>query len=258
MPNKIKSTSKQTGTVTLVRDTKRKRIVLLLIIATLVIGTGLYVSYAYRNAQYAYDSASLQNAETNTTQLPQKSSIDTEMSEAPAASDSVAEAIAPREYFFVDTSGWVTKNSRDGAFSVKYISDLVYETCPDLSDNLMTAIAGPADGVASCGSTQKAVTYQPSGADAIALFTQTILAQTDERWERGSAVADEVTLVGGHMAKRYEYETTVLDKQYRTVEYETVVNGKRYLAINNWEAADGPNTPVNEFDTMVQKTWSFN
>lgn len=246
-------------------------------ITLIVAGTGTYVLLATKNTRTLYDDSVAVSRTKATSTMPVKTNsspmqsantkTDTSndsSSPAATASPEVAQptpTASPTPTFsFVDTSQWVTENSRDKSFSIKYISNLMYSTCPDLADNLMTAMAGPGDSAIDCGSLQGAVSLQPYNGhtDSLVLRTETAIAQTDDVWDRGGATPIMVTLSGGQTAQRYQYDSVILGKNYHTVEYDTTVGGKRYMAVDNWQVTEVPNTSVSDFDTMIQRTWIFN
>lgn len=242
------------------------------VIVIIVAGTGTYIALAAKNEREPYNStatrqlnveatppAKIDNSSSPSVNTGADSSPATDSSGTTSAGTTSITPAAPT-FTFVDTAQWATENSRDGSFSIKYIPSLVYATCPDLADNLMVAMAGPSSNNITCGSLQKAVSVQPYNgqSNVTVLRTETAIAQTDDAWDHSGATPVTVTLAGGQTAQRYDYTSVILGATYRTIEYDTTVDGKRYIAVDNWQDTKSPNTSVNDFDTMIQKTWIFN
>lgn len=159
--------------------------------------------------------------------------------------------------FITNTSGWQKRAPPDHSFYVKFGAYESYGICNDNPSILLFGIiSGNANGH-TCGGIMGAVTPKTSN-NQTTIITRVAFGPSETLWDKGDALPVLATLPQGETAKRYEYTNIIDGTSFNTIEYDVSYDGQNYVAVMHWPSGSNSSISSDYFDTVVQKTWTFN
>ena len=162
-----------------------------------------------------------------------------------------------KSFNFVDYANWTEINSKDGSYTLKFGPNETHGYCAnDKTTTLLGMIYMDQTGEYDCNSIMSAlITGNPSK-----MLTRVAFGLSTTSPNASDPV--EVTLLNNVSSKRYEFITQDNGKTFNNIEYIASSHGINYSAHLRWEQGydlyKGSNVTPEYFDTIVQKTWTFN
>jgi Tfp pilus assembly protein PilV len=237
---------------------------LLIVIVVGILGfTGWFVYHARNAADRDYSAQPATTTQATTkkkTAVPATSKPESQVSTSTNTNAAQTEQKQHSYTFnFVDTTGWQSRSPADKSFSVNFGTSQTYGSCDNASGVLMIGMVYlNGKGQYSCGGVKDAVTQSGSSLP----LTYIAIGPSESLWDKGDSKAVQVTLSGGQTASRYTYTNTIGGATYDTIEYDVTNQSKGYVAVMHWPVTidfnAGSYISPDYFDTIVQKTWTFN
>jgi len=198
-------------------------------------------------------------AETTQSQQNSTDSVSVDTKDNSSSDEKVAtpteQSTAP-DFNFTETTGWTQRSPLDKSFTISFGASETSGVCTDRTDILMIGMVYmDMSGNYTCGDIKQALL--PPAPNQLQR-TNIAIGKSETLWDKTGAQPVTVTLQQGETAERYAYTNTTDGVAYTIVQYDISYKGKNYVAVWHWRSDTSPSMPQNYFDTMVQKTLTFN
>lgn len=231
-------------------------VLLIVVIVGIIGGTGWFVMNRKRASQ------SSERAPEKVQQTSNKAQKTVDKTTGEIVITKPAEKIEePKDikFEFSDTTNWQTIESPTKSYSIKYNVMATWGGCDDNKEVLLLGmIYLEGDGSYPCSSPETAFDYSNPPQLARMAFNRASAAPEPPLGSNKS----EITFGNGIKATRYTFESTK-DFDGKTIRSNNILyvtqKDKYFTAQMRWNADDNPNpdTSIQDFDTIVQKTWVF-